>query len=132
MKILFFIVLLTSVLFSQISLEEIVQITNSGQTDKALVEINKFIDNNSNNDRGYFVKALILTDKKDYSAAVFVLEKAISLLNSNPEYYRLLGQLNENLDRTSKAISAWSNCKKYSSDHLKAEAEKHLRYLSNE
>ena len=132
MKYIILLLILFSVSFAQMKLDEIIKLSNSGQTNLALKEINSFLDINQNEHRAYFIKALILTEKKEFSNAVSILDNAIAISETNAEYYRLAGQLNENLNRISKAVSSWNNCKKYATGALKGEAEKHLQYLTNE
>ena len=112
------------------SIEDVIELVNNGDYSKASVIIESYIDKNPNDHKGFFIKASILTAEKKYEAALSSISKAISLNKSNAEYYRMKGQILEQLQKPSNAILAWKNCLKYSTNPaLSKDAKKHLEHL---
>ena len=91
------------------------------------------VDNNADSDqaRNYLSESLIHITCEEYNEALTLLELALELQETNPELYRLTGQVLEMLDRTEEAISAWQKCHDYATEQtLRDEAQLHINNLS--
>ena len=90
-------------------------------------------DNNADGDqaRNYLSQSLIHITCEEYNEALALLELALELQETNPELYRLTGQVLEMLDRTEEAIAAWQKCHDHATEQaLRDEAQLHINNLS--
>lgn len=90
-------------------------------------------DNNADSGqaRNYLSQSLIHITHEEYNKALALLELALELQGTNPELYRLTGQVLEMLDRTEEAIAAWQKCHDYAPEQaLRDEAQLHINNLS--
>ncbi|MFH1852296.1 MAG: tetratricopeptide repeat protein [Candidatus Neomarinimicrobiota bacterium] len=83
--------------------------------------------------REYIAQCLAQIEQNNYTKALDCLEAALALQDSNPELYRLQGQVLEILERPQEAITAWENCRKFATDPaLREEANHHIENLSSD
>ncbi|MCK5332208.1 MAG: hypothetical protein KAK01_12410 [Candidatus Marinimicrobia bacterium] len=90
-------------------------------------------DNNTDSDQAcnYLSQSLIHIAREEYNEALTLLELALDLQKTNPELYRLAGQVLEMLDRAEEAITAWQKCYDYATEQaLRDEAQLHINNLS--
>lgn len=131
--VLLFLIMLAGICFGQAQLGQAIELVNIEKFDEANSIIDAFLKDHGNDHRANYIKALILTNKKDYNKAVEYIEKAISLQSDKGDYYQLAGQLYEELDETKLAVGAWKKCQKHAKDNkLFVEAKNHLDYLTKE
>ncbi|MCR5262010.1 MAG: tetratricopeptide repeat protein [Candidatus Gastranaerophilales bacterium] len=72
---------------------------------EALKNINVAIEQDSENDDLFYIKAIILEDMEKYEDALIEINKAIFCYPKNSYYYHVRGRINKSLDRKTEAVN---------------------------
>jgi len=83
--------------------------------------------------REYIAQCLVHIEQNEFVEALVSLDAALLLQGTNPELYRLQGQVLEILERPDEAVSAWKNCQKFTDDPvLREESIRHIENLNSD
>lgn len=140
LKILSFILIIISLLFSSINinsktqpkeaLKQAIKLSNEKKYKEALVLLEKIKNEKSIKKDVYFTKGIILQKQKKWLDAVNAFKETIKINKKHIYAHYHSAMIYEKLMKKTMAIKAWNNVLKYAKDkNMKKTAKKHIEVL---